>query len=277
MEEKKELAVVETLPVITERLEEVSKDIKERTSRAMSLVVSEENYKEIKKIRAEFNKEFADYETLRKTIKKKIMEKYDEFEIRYNELIGNAFKNAENEFKTKISETEYKIISEKEKELKFYFDEYSESLHLNNLIKWEQLGIKVKLSDSDKKLRVEIKNKLYNIAKDLEIIKLEGDLFEAILYEYLECFDFAKAKLTVTNRIKKEMELQEHISEKEKKEQIEKVLEQKVDDEITVPVETVDNSVQILTTKFEVSGTKEQLIVLKQFMIKNNIEFKSIE
>ena len=275
MEEQKQLAVVEQLPIITERLEEVSKAIKEKTDRAMSLVATEDNLKDIKKVRAELNKEFKDYETLRKTIKNKIMEKYTDFENRYNTLIGNAFKNAEDCLRGKINEGEYKIISQKEKELRIYFDEYLTSINLNDMVKFEQLNIKVGLSTSDKKLREEVKSKLDNIAEEIKLIKLE-EHSEDIMLEYLKDYNYARAKSMVLLRIREKEILEEKMKQKEQADQQDKIIEKKVDDEIVIPVETVEKPVENLTTRFQVTGTKEQLVALKQYMIQNNLKFESI-
>lgn len=275
MEEQKQLAVVEQLPVITERLEEVSKAIKEKTDRAMSLVVTEDNLKDIKKVRAELNKEFKDYESLRKTIKNKIMEKYTDFENRYNTLIGNAFKNAEDCLRGKINEGEYKIISQKEKELRIYFDEYLASINLKDMVKFEQLNIKVGLSTSDKKLREEVKSKLDNIAKDIKLIELE-EYSNDIMLEYLKDFDFVRAKTEVMVMIVGKKKLEEELERRKKQEEQDKIIEQKVDDEIIIPVEIVEKPVENLTTRFQVTGTKEQLVALKQYMIQNDLKFESI-
>ena len=277
MEEEKQIAVIEQLPKITQRLEEVSKEIKEKTDKAINLVVTEDNLQDIKKVRAELNKEFAQYEDVRKTIKKKIMEKYDEFENQYDTLIRNAFKNAEDSLKSKINTEEYKIKAQKEKSLIFYFNEYLDYLHLNDMISWEQLDIKVNMSDSEKKLREQVKSKLDSIANDIKLIELEeysGDIF----LEYSKNgFDFANAKLTILNRINEKLKLEQQKIERQQKEQQEQIIEQKVEEEIVVPTEVVELPAEnILSTRFEVKGTKEQLVNLKKYMTDNGILFFSI-
>ena len=63
-----ELMRLEQVPIIIERLREIKGEIEERTKSATSLVCTEANYKEIKKIRAAMNKEFNELETKRKSI-----------------------------------------------------------------------------------------------------------------------------------------------------------------------------------------------------------------
>ena len=274
----KELAVIEQLPVITEKFEEISKDVKERTDRAKALVVTEDNFKDIKKVRADLNKEFNAYEEIRKAIKRKIMEKYDEFDEHYQTLIANAFKTADVELKDKINTEEYKIIFQKENELKIYSHEYLDYLNLKIDLSLEQLGVKVNMSDSNKKLREQVKSKLDSMANDIKLIELE-DYSSDILVEYNHNgFDFAKAKLTVLNRINEKQRLEQEKIERQQKEQQEQAIVDKVD-EIIIPttVETVDKPVDnILSTRFEVHGTKEQLVNLKKYMTDNAILFWSI-
>ena len=267
----KELAVIEQLPVITEKFEEISKDVKERTDRAKALVVTEDNFKDIKKVRADLNKEFNAYEEIRKAIKRKIMEKYDEFDEHYQTLIANAFKTADVELKDKINAEEYKIISQKENELKIYSREYLDYLNLKMDLSLEQLGVKVNMSDSNKKLREQVKSKLDAISNDIKLIEIEEHSNE-IMVEYLKDFDFAKAKLTVINRINQMQQLEQQKQERQKLEQQDEILENKVD-EIVIPVQETET---ILTTRFEVSATKNELIALKQYMTENNLKFKSI-
>lgn len=276
MEEQKQLAVVEQLPIITERLEEVSKAIKEKTDRAMSLVATEDNLKIRKNIAAEINKEWNFYETyVRKNIKNQMMQPYYDFVSKYDELVGNPLKNAYNCLREKIKEDEYKIISQKEKELRIYFNEYLTSLHLDNIISFEKLDIKVGLSTSDKKLREEVKSKLDNIAEEIKLIKLEEHP-EDIMLEYLEDYNYTRAKSMVLLRIREKEILEEKMKQKEQQEEQDKIIEQKVDDEIIIPVEIVEKPVENLTTRFQVTGTKEQLINLKLYMQQKDLKFENI-
>ena len=71
--EEKQLAIVEQLPLIRQYFEEIHKEIAEKTTRAIELVVTEDNIKDIKKIRADLNKEYQDYEEKRKEIKRTIV------------------------------------------------------------------------------------------------------------------------------------------------------------------------------------------------------------
>lgn len=259
--EEKQLAVVEQLPLIRQYFEEIHKDIAEKTTRAIELVVTEENVKDIKKIRAELNKEYQDYEEKRKEIKRQILAPYEAFERDYKEMVALSFQAADTSLKRKIDASENLIKGTKELKLKEYFEELAEALQLSQFVKFEQLDIKINMSDSMKKLMTQVDAKMKSIQNDIMLINLEpykGD----ILVEYLIDFNFARAKMLVLKR--KEMatrfqQEQERVEEvvKEEKERVEKL-----EKEIVVP----KVSEELLTTSFKVQGTREQLIALREYI-----------
>lgn len=274
-----ELIKVETLPKIYQQLEQLSVQIDNEVNNALALECNEENKVEVKKIRANLNKIKTDLEERRKYVKEQILEPYMAFEKVYNDLIKNKLTFGEQTLKNRIDEIENAQKQEKEDELIDYFTEYMESIHLEGIIGWDKLGIKINLSDSDKKLRELIKSKLDSIANDIKLIELEENADE-IMVEYLKDYDFAKAKLTVVNRINEKNRLEQERLKRQEAEQQDKAIEAKVEDEITIPVEIVDNSVEnvenYLTTRFEVKGTREKLVALKQYMTDNGLLFWSI-
>ena len=278
-ENKQELAVVSQLPIITQRLKEVSEDIKQRTDVAMSLVVTEDNISDIKKVRASLNKEFTEYENVRKTIKKQIMQPYDEFNAQYEEYISNAFKAADKDLKGKIDDGEQKIKDEKEQELHEYFEELRESMHLENVVNWYDLQIKVNLSDSQKKLKELINSKLDTISNEVKLIELE-EYADDIMLEYTRDFNFSRAKLEVLNRVSEKKRLEEERLKRQEQDQQDKKLEEKVEeileDEITIPEVEVQTATEIVTARFQVYGSREQLANLKLYMMKNDIKFENV-
>lgn len=262
--EEKQLAVVEQLPLIRQYFEEIHKDIAEKTTRALDLVVTEDNVKDVKKIRAELNKEYQDYEEKRKEIKRQIMAPYEAFERDYKEMVALSFQAADTSLKKKIDASENVLKVAKEEELKEYFNELAEALQLSEFVKFEQLDIKINMSDSMKKLMSQVETKLRAIQNDIMLINLEqykGD----ILVEYLMDFNFARAKMITLKR--KEMALKFQLEsqrvEEELKEEKERV--EKLEKEIVIP-KTEEQKVDLLTTSFKVQGTKEQLIALREYI-----------
>lgn len=64
----KELIKVSQFPVIEENLKALSQTIDEKVSRAMNLVCTIDNYKDIKAIRADLNRDFKVLEEQRKQL-----------------------------------------------------------------------------------------------------------------------------------------------------------------------------------------------------------------
>ena len=90
-----ELMKLTQVPIIIEHLRKIKGEVESRTSTAINLVVTESNYKEIKKVRSAMNKEFAELETKRKDIKKAVMTPYEQFEAVYKECVAVPYKAAE--------------------------------------------------------------------------------------------------------------------------------------------------------------------------------------
>ena len=271
-----EIVKVETLPKIVQQLNVLSVEIDNEVNNALALECNEESKQEVKKARANLNKIKTELEDRRKYIKEQILEPYNNFEKIYNELIKNKLTYGEQTLKSRIDEIEDMQKAEKEDMILEYFTEYLDSIHLENVIQWDQLGIKVNLSDSDKKLREQVKSKLDSIANDIKLIELE-EYGNEIMVEYLQTLDFAKSKLIVINRNLEKQKIEQEKLKRQEQEQLDKKLEQAVD-EIVIPVSEaqVEENTKTLITRFEVEGTREQLINLKNFMEQNNYKFRSL-
>lgn len=277
--ESKDIIVLEQLPIIKQKLKELSNEIEEKLKNAENLVVTEENYKSIKSIRANFNKEFQELEDKRKEIKTQLLEPYMQFEQEYKHLIANKYRLADLYLKNKINECENTLKDKKEQEIIEYFNELIASKHLEDCVSFDDLNITVGLSDTVSKLRRLIDEKVEKIDTDITMISNEEHAV-LILNEYFKCWNYAQAKLTALNIIRVEKENQERLAKKieqEKKEQsIVETVDKVVDNspEIVIP-ELTKHEEEIFTTTFVVEGTKEQLIGLREYMNENNIKFYS--
>lgn len=277
--ESKDIIVLEQLPIIKQKLKELSNEIEEKLKNAENLVVTEENYKEIKSIRANLNKEFQELEDRRKEIKEQILEPYMQFDQEYKNLIANKYRLVDLSLKNKINECENTLKDKKEQEIIEYFNELIASKHLEDCVSFEDLNISVGLSDTETKLRKLIDEKVEKIDTDITMISNEEHA-ALILNEYFKCWNYAQAKLTTLNIIRVEKENQERLAKKieqEKKEQsIVETVDKVVDNspEIVIP-ELTKHEEEIFTTTFVVEGTKEQLIGLREYMNENNIKFYS--
>lgn len=272
MEEKElnSLIVIEQLPIITEQLDTISKDIEKRVNKALKLECDEDTVKEVKKVRADFNKEFKMLEDKRKQVKSAIMEKYDMFEEIYKEKISNIYKSADEELKNKIDDVENELKEQKKLELQEFVEEHCKANNIH--IDFDKIGLNITLSASMKSLKDQAKEFIEKVANDLKLIELE-EYSSEILYEYNQCMDYVVAKTRVLERHKQVEELKKQQEEKQEKENQEEKIIEKVDEaiEITVPVE-IDE--QINTYQFEVKATKEQIKKLIEFMKELGVEYK---
>lgn len=278
MEDRDVMALTQ-MPIIKQQLQKLSDEIDEKLKNAENLVVTEENYKSIKSIRANFNKEFQELEDKRKEIKTQLLEPYMQFEQEYKHLIANKYRLADLYLKNKINECENTLKDKKEQEIIEYFNELIASKHLEDCVSFDDLNITVGLSDTVSKLRRLIDEKVEKIDTDITMISNEEHA-ALILNEYFKCWNYAQAKLTALNIIRVEKENQERLAKKieqEKKEQsIVETVDKVVDNspEIVIP-ELTKHEEEIFTTTFVVEGTKEQLIGLREYMNENNIKFYS--
>lgn len=266
-----ELIVVEQLPVIKARLEQISIEIKEKVDRANALVVNEDTVKEVKQVRANLTKEFNELETQRKQVKSAIMAKYDEFEEIYRENVADLYKNADLELKTKIDEVENNLKLEKEQELLDFFKQYKETYHLD-FINFNDIGLNITLSASMKSLKDQIKDFCEKLDKDIQLIQNDENK-DKLMLEYLRNgYDYQKAKLTLIEQEKQLEELRQQMELKQEMQHQEEKVVEKVQ-EVIAPKEIIQEE-ELLEVSFTIKATKDKVILLKQFMESNGIKYE---
>ena len=142
-----EIAVIKQLPVITEKIKEVGKELDDRLEKLDldNLVCDENSKKEIKSLKVELGKEFKEFENQRKEIKNKIMEPYEAFNKTYEEEIKVKYQNADRTLGDKINEVESELKHKKEVEVKEYFEELLESNNID-FIEFHQTNITITLT-----------------------------------------------------------------------------------------------------------------------------------
>lgn len=272
-----EIAVIKQLPVITEKIKEVGKELDERLEKLdlENLVCDEDTKKEIKNLKVELGKEFKEFENQRKEIKTKIMEPYEIFNKTYEEEIKEKYQNADRILGDKINEVESELKHQKETEVKEYFEELLESNKID-FIEFHQTNITVNLTSTLKKLKEQVKDFVDKVVKDIAIIETQ-DYKDEILIEYKKDLDLNKSVIDVVNRHKELDELEkEKAIEKEKEEQEAKAIE-KVDEVLTAPKELEEEfDVEIYETKFVIRGTLKQIKEIKKFLDDGGFEYESI-
>lgn len=262
-----DLIVVKQLPVIEEQLHKLKADITERVSAAVALDCNEDTVKEIKKVRAELNKEFSEYEDARKGVKKAISEPYDKFNAVYKECVSDVFKAADSELKAKIAAVENGIKKVKHERISSFAVELRAALGLDWL-DVNRVIPNITLSALESTLKKRTAETMERINEEVNAID-DPEIFA----EYKKSLNLAQAQTIVKNR---RAEIERAKAEAERKE-----AEEEVKQEVTERIEmiappTVEELTEIeetFTMSFTVTGTIKQLKALKAFMMENNIDY----
>lgn len=270
---------VEQLPKIFYQLEEIGKQIDTQLEGIEDLECTEDNKTEVKQRRTQINNLNTAMETKRKEIKKEILKDYDLFNEKYEQEVKSKLVNASSILTNKIDEIENKQKEIGTNNVRRYFEELRESLHLENIIQFEDLNLNITLTNlgktlEGKKYKEEIKQRLDSIANDINLINLE-EYKEEILLEYKTNFDFAKSKLAVINRHNQINELKEQQEKVQEQVEQEQKIEEKVE-EIIAPVEIKENeeTEEIIESTFTVKGTLKQLKELKIYLEEKGIYYE---
>lgn len=282
-----ELIIIKQLPIIEERLKALSDEVKEKAAYALSLDVTEESVKEVKKVRAELNKEFADLEARKKQVKDAVMAPYQAFEAIYNECVADTFKATDKTLKGNIDEVEDELKNQKRAEVVRYFGEYSVAANLNWL-RFDDAGIKIGLSDSIKSLKDKAKAHVDRVYSDVTMIETQENTAE-IMTEYRKTLDASGAITTVKRRheaIEQEKQRQVEMEERKKAQaeaaaRVEAIVPPVVVVEPLQPakVETppvVQELNKLYTIAFKITDTKDALATLSQYLKNQGYEYTQI-
>ena len=277
------LIIVEQLPIIIEKLENIKQQVIDRVQHAKTCACTTDMVKEVKKYRTDLRKEFEQLEEQRKTVKEDVMKPYLEFESKYKECITSIYLSADMDLKAKIDEVENGLKDEKEKNVREYFDEYITA----QSVKWlefENIGINITLSVTEKKLKEEVKAFVDKVISDLEVIGMQSEERQAeILIEYKKTLRLQNALQIVTDRHAqlarmKEEEEKRNAKKQEEREHVQSV--ERVAEKITTfaapKVEALEPETpeKKLVAIFKVSGTLEELRELKKFLEKGGYKYE---
>lgn len=302
MDNALQVITLKQLPIIEEHLQLVKSDVETRTRNAMQLVCTEETRKDVKSIRTELSKEFAEMENQRKRVKEAIMEPYNQFEAVYKECISDPYKKADAELKKRIDEVESGLKSDKEKAIRDYFNELCKA---NNLpwLRFEQMGLKIGLSTSVNGTKTALTSTVLRISKEvLELSRYENAA--ELMVEYKKSLNMALALSTIRARqeqieLQKQYEAQRRAALEQQRAAEEKVQQAVAEaqetqqsaaeppiEEVTAPTEETPTeaptAVQeqapatIYEVKFAVRGTIAQLKKMKQFIMQEGMSYDDI-
>lgn len=274
-----ELILVKQLPILEEKFQEKGAEIEEKVQQAKALLVTEDNYKDIKKIRATLNKEFKEYASEFRTVKEQVLEPWSRIEKAYKDNIKNKYEMADRDLKIKINEVEQGLKDEKREEIKAYYEEYAQSVGVD-FVDWDRAQIKVGLSDSKKSLKEQAQKLLDGIVSDMELIESQ-DHKEAILAEYKICLDVNKAILTVNDRIKREEEERKAAEAREAQREAEAAHDEEVRSHFTAPEQVPQEPELSVPEKpyiaFKVYGEMDELKAVVGYLQAAGVEWEQIK
>ena len=252
----------------------------------LALACTEATYKDVKKARAELNKEFQDLEARRREVKKAILAPYEAFEKLYKECAADAFTKADAELKAKIASVENGIKGAKRDEIVAFYNEYRASLNIpEDIAPFDRCGINITMSDSLKKLQGQASLFLQNVSNDLRMIEtLEHK--DEVLVEYRKSLSAPEAALIVDRRhkemeeaarrraaMKSAQDVQEAAQAK-----IEEVLNEEPPAPVSAPVEqpipTEVPAEKIYQVLFRVRGGIDKLKALKEFLVNGGYDYE---
>ncbi len=282
MKEEMQIAVIEQLPKITEKIKEVGAELDKRIKKLSldSLVCNEETRKSIKELRTKLGSEYKDFEEQRKEIKKKINEPYDVFNNAYEKEIKAKYQQADSTLKTKIDEVENGMKNKARELANEYFNEYKASKVVikDNYLSFEELNLSIgldALTDKGalvKKYKDTIIEKVDNVERDIETISTMEHK-EEILAEYLKHKNLSLAIKEVNDRhfVLAQVQRDYEIVQEEQKQE-EKVIEN-VEKELSAPNEEE----KLYTIKFKATSTRENLSFLVNVMRERGIEYEQFK
>ena len=292
MSEDKQLIVVRQLPVIEEHLRKLSDQIDRKVEAAMSMVCTEENLAQIRRVRADLNGEFQTLEEQRKAVKAAIMGPYEQFEALYRECVKNKYGPADQCLKGKISEVEDGLKSKKETELNAWFQEYAADKGLT-FFSLKDAGINVTLSKTPTALKKEAKAFLDRAAADVAMIDTMEDSGE-IMAEYKANGFQASAAITTVRRRHEAIEVQRREAEARaaRREQEAAAVRQTMSvipsadthPDVTFTEQAKEEQIReksarkspddILTITFRVKDTRARLIALRTWLDANGYQYQ---
>ncbi|NCB79657.1 MAG: DUF1351 domain-containing protein [Bacilli bacterium] len=266
------IIVVEQAPIIKySLLAQISAQVKDKIESLNidTLEPSEETLKTIKDTRSDLSKEFKTLEEQRKMVKEIVLKDYNEFEDNYKRLIADQFKTADTKLKTLVDSVEDGILSKKIDGLKAYFDEQN----AYDFLRFEDLGLHIIKSKSDKSIKEEIDGYIMVVAANLLTIDTLQNK-ERILAKYHMTKDLNLSISQVNLEIQREESIK---AQQEARKAQEEQKPTPVDESPKVGFPTVKEALEEIEEfkcTFTVIATKEQLKRMKQFLKDEGIKYE---
>lgn len=264
--------------VIEFNYDDLQKWITEQVEKYQNLSYTDETIKDAKEDRAALNKFRERIDAARKDVKKRYLEPYNNFEEKVKKLLALIEEPAA-EIDTQVKEYEERKKSEKEEQIKEYFNAVVGDL--SKLLSYDKIFDKKWLNATTniKSVQTQIDQIIEKVKFDLQTIKdLKSEWELTLIDTYLQTLDIAAALREKTRLEERQKAIMEEGSVEQTMsiEQVANVSKQ-VNDQVSDQVSDQVEPVKIYTRKFWVKGSADQLRTLGQYMKERGIEYGGIE
>lgn len=274
---EKELIKLKTSPEIYQVLEEIKQELAEKSETALSLECTEENLKEVKKVRTDLRKTMENLEFQRKGLKNAYMQPYEEFNSLYKNVTA-SLTEAEKILGGRIQQVTEEIAGRREVKFREFFAEKLVETGITWL-GWEQLEVNVIASKSDKYYMDSIGEKVDQITQ--EFLSITGLCFEEeVRAEYVKNLNLSKSIHIVSLRVDEREKAKELVVHPEEIQELQEEVAQTnrgLLPPTLVPEECVDLEPvadPILKLAFTVTAKKSKLKALKDFLVNGGYQYE---
>lgn len=287
---KNEIAVIEQLPKITEKMEQIGADLEKRLEELKldDLICTEETRKQMTDLRTSLKKEGMGYDTQIQNIKKQILTPFKELNETYVLNIKNKYTNAIAILSEKITIVENTIRENTRTKMVEFFEEKRSASNIKpEWLSFEELNIKVGINQLTpkgelvKKAKDEINDAVDTIKTCIDTINSMQNK-EEILVEYLKHKNLQMAikdvndRHEILNQVQEDYKAAEEIKVQEEKtiEKVNEVLEAPIEGQMTI--DDFEEEEELLEAKFKVTTTKDNLMFLVHVMKERGIAYEPI-
>lgn len=194
------LMVVTQLPVIAENLKQLGDELQREIDLALSLPCTDKSKPEVKRVRAKLNKQKAEFEAKRISVKKAIMEPYDRVNDLCKTYVLDRLIDADTKLGKRIAEIEDAEKQKTRAEVEsFYLDALA--AHGLDFPSFDKSGIKVGISDSVASLKRQASELAQKTAD--EVAMISGLPYaDEIMVEYRNTLNASRSVTTINERHK---------------------------------------------------------------------------
>ncbi len=279
--------------VIEYNHEELKSELSEQLQKYKNIVVTEDSIKEFKADKANLNRLKTALEDKRKEVKKQCLQPYENFEKNIKELVM-LIEEPIKVIDSQLKEIENKKKEEKANEIeKIYYENigvFEPLVPLSKVFNSKWLNTTYKLND----IISEIKELKIKLESDLQIIEgLNSEFEQQIKDKFFKTLDISKA-LQENTRLKEFKEKQK-MMEQQKERQVRQFLEQQAKEtqnqKVKVEQQKIEEEQQQIEERqleqqstenlqvldFRVWVTSMQKMLLKEFLVENNIKYGRVK